>query len=240
MAQKTLIEWTDYTWNPATGCSPVSDGCLNCYARKMALRLQARGIKKYADGFELRVHTESLNEPLKIKKPGRIFVCSMSDLFQKAMSSIFQEWVFRVMHKAGRHNFQVLTKSPENMLVAFYIKRIAPFWPENVWAGATIESDKYLDRLDSLRQVPAAVRFVSFEPLLGPISDIDLSGIHWAIAGGETGPGARHMDPAWAESIRKQCEAQNVPFFFKQMGGKNKGGNLLNGQLYRAMPNGDR
>ena len=225
------IEWTEATWNPLAGCAIVSPGCTNCYAMRMAARLQAMGMAKYAGTTRksgkrhvwtgrVNVDKTALTAPLSWKKPQRIFVNSMSDLFQDKASEVFINRVWRVMKEAHWHSFQVLTKRPERML-ELLSKSEFPMLP-NVWLGTSVESQDHLDRIDILRRVPARIRFVSFEPLLGPIIDPDLSGIHWAIVGGESGPRARPMQEWWVEQIHEACERHEVAFFFKQWGGKRK------------------
>ncbi len=225
------IEWTEATWNPIAGCSIVSPGCTNCYAMRMAARLQAMGMNKYARTTRksgkrhvwtgrVNVDKTALTAPLSWKKPQRIFVNSMSDLFQDKASEAFVKRVWRVMEQAHWHSFQVLTKRPERML-NLLSKSDFPILP-NVWLGTSVESEDYLERIDILRRVPGRIRFVSFEPLLGPIVDPDLSGIHWAIVGGESGPRSRSMESWWVEQLHETCEQQRVKFFFKQWGGKRK------------------
>ena len=225
------IEWTEATWNPIAGCAVLSPGCTNCYAMRMAARLQAMGMAKYAGTTRksgkrhvwtgrVNVDTAALSAPLAWKRPQRIFVNSMSDLFQDRSDEGFIRKVWNVMQRAHWHSFQVLTKRPERMLDVLS-KREFPTLP-NGWLGTSVESEDYLGRIDILRRVPAYIRFVSFEPLLGPIVKPDLAGIHWAIVGGEFGPGARPMQAAWAESLRDACKRQRVAFFFKQWGGKRK------------------
>jgi protein gp37 len=225
------IEWTEATWNPLAGCAIVSPGCSNCYAMRMAARLQAMGMGKYAGTTRksgkrhvwtgrVNVDIKALHAPLEWKKPQRIFVNSMSDLFQDKVDQKLIRRVWRVMAEAHWHSFQVLTKRPERMLEILS----KPEFPklDNVWLGTSVESEDHLDRIDLLRQVPADIRFVSFEPLLGPIDKPDLQNIHWAIVGGESGPRARHMEEGWVEQLHKACEQQHVAFFFKQWGGKRK------------------
>ncbi|NPV48793.1 MAG: phage Gp37/Gp68 family protein [Armatimonadetes bacterium] len=230
----TTIEWTEATWNPVTGCSKVSAGCANCYAERMARRLQAMGQPNYRDGFAVRCHPHMLDLPLRWRKPQMVFVNSMSDLFHEDVPLSFIQDVFTVMDRAHWHVFQVLTKRSERLLeIASLLD-----WTPNIWAGVTVESGEYLRRCDDLRMVPAAVRFVSFEPLIGPVPQPDLSSIHWAIVGGESGPGARPMQPGWVLDIRDACREQGVPFFFKQWGGcnKKKAGRLLEGRTWDAVP----
>lgn len=230
---KTNIEWTEATWNPTTGCTKVSDGCKNCYAEKMSKRLQAMGQPRYINGFKVTLHYDLLDKPLKWKKPRKIFVNSMSDLFHKDVPDEFIFEVFKTMNLAKQHCFQVLTKRPERVVkLADKLK-----WSPNIWIGTSVESMKVIERVNLLRQVPASIRFLSCEPLLGPLF-LDLEGIHWVIAGGESGPGARPIDEMWVRSIRDQCLEQNVPFFFKQWGGvqKHRTGRLLDGVTWDQMP----
>jgi protein gp37 len=225
------IEWTDATWNPVAGCAVLSPGCTNCYAMRMAARLQAMGMAKYTGTTRksgkrhvwtgrVNINMNALAAPLAWKKPQRIFVNSMSDLFQDAVDESIVRRVWHIMEQAHWHSFQILTKRPERML-HLLSKPIFPTLP-NVWLGTSVESAAYLARVNLLRQVPAHVRFVSFEPLLGPIIDPNLAGIHWAIVGGESGPRARNMEECWVEHLHDACERQEVAFFFKQWGGKRK------------------
>ena len=225
------IEWTEATWNPIAGCAIVSPGCTNCYAMRMAARLQAMGMAKYAGTTRksgkrhvwtgrVNADEDALAAPLSWKKPQRIFVNSMSDLFQERVSEDVVKRIWRVMEEAHWHSFQVLTKRPERML-SILSKPAFQMLP-NVWLGTSVESKDHLDRIDLLRQVPAHIRFVSFEPLLGSITDPDLRGVHWAIIGGESGPRARPMEVRWVEQLHEACERQRVAFFFKQWGGKRK------------------
>lgn len=228
------IEWTESTWNPVTGCTKISDGCLNCYAERMAKRLQAMGQPNYANGFEVTLHPHTLGNPLKWKKRQVIFVNSMSDLFHEEVPLEFIREVFDVMNRASWHTFQVLTKR------AGRLAELAPLlnWSDNVWMGVTVENRRCLSRIDCLRNVPAAIRFLSMEPLLSSVGTLNLDEIDWVIVGGESGPGARPMQESWVLSIRDQCEAAGVPFFFKQWGGTNKkkAGRVLEGQAYEEMP----
>lgn len=231
---KSAIEWTESTWNPVTGCSKVSPGCKHCYAERMAKRLKAMGQPNYERGFQVATHEHTLELPLGWKRPQMVFVNSMSDLFHDKVPDAFIRRVFDVMRWASWHTFQVLTKRAERMEKLG--KKLN--WPANVWMGVSVESPKYLYRLDHLRGTPARVRFVSFEPLLEALGKIDLDDIHWVIVGGESGPGARPMDPAWVTEIRDQCNRAEVPFFFKQWGGTNKkkAGKLLEGRSWNEMP----
>jgi protein gp37 len=231
---QSTIEWTESTWNPVTGCTKISPGCAHCYAERMANRLQAMGQPNYEYGFQVTLHEHALDLPLRWKKPQTIFVNSMSDLFHEEIPSDFIRRVFEVMEEASWHRFQVLTKRSARLA------DLAPVlpWPENVWMGATVESADLVSRIDDLRTVPAAVRFLSLEPLLGPVPGLDLTGIDWIIVGGESGPGARPMDPKWVRDVLRQCRKAKVPFFFKQWGGPNKkrAGRILDGRLYDEMP----
>jgi len=231
---KSTIEWTDSTWNPLTGCTKISPGCKNCYAKRMSGRLKAMGLANYRNGFELTLHRHMLDRPLRWKKPHLVFVNSMSDLFQAGVPLEFILDVFDVMKRAYWHQFQVLTKRGD--LLEEYSPHID--WPENVWMGVSVESDSYAFRIDHLRRTGAKTKFLSLEPLLGPLPNLNLDGIHWAIVGGESGPGARPMDEAWVIQIRDQCRAANVPFFFKQWGGvkKKKTGRVLQGRTWDEMP----
>lgn len=235
MAQKSLIEWTESTWNPITGCTKVSDGCKNCYAEKMAKRLQAMGQKKYKNGFKLSLHYENIEDPLKIKKSQVIFVCSMSDIFHKDVPEDFILQLFEVMNKAHWHIFQVLTKRAERLQELS--KKIN--WTENIWMGVTVESEKYINRIKYLQNCDAYIKFLSIEPMLSDIPNLILDNIDWVIVGGESGYGARPIKKEWVVSIKNQCERKNVPFFFKQWGGvnKKKNGRMLDGKIYDNMPN---
>lgn len=228
------IEWTHATWNPITGCTKISLGCKHCYAERMAGRLQAMGQPNYAYGFKLRVHPHMLEKPLHWKKPRLIFVNSMSDLFHEEVPTEFIGQVFSVMRRASWHQFQVLTKRSERLVEL----DSQILFPSNVWLGVSVENKNYIYRIDDLRQTRAAVKFLSLEPLLGPLSNLNLFQIDWVIVGGESGPGARLMHEDWVTEIRDQCLAANVPFFFKQWGGANKkkNGRSLQGQTWDEMP----
>jgi len=236
MACRSAIEWTDSTWNPVTGCTKVSPGCANCYAERMAKRLQAMGQPNYAGGFEVTTHPHMLQKPLEWQQSQIIFVNSMSDLFHSDVPEDFVRQVFDVMVRADWHLFQLLTKRSGRLA------QLAPSlpWPDNVWAGVSVENRDYLSRLDDLRGVPAAVRFISFEPLIGPIGVFDLEGIDWVIVGGESGPGARPIQHDWVVEIRDECRRAGVPFFFKQWGGvqRKKAGRALEGRTWDEMPVG--
>ena len=235
MAQTSNIEWTEATWNPVTGCTKVSPGCKFCYAERMAKRLRAMGTDRYRDGFRLTLQPDILDAPLRWRKPRVIFVNSMSDLFHPGVPDEFVGRVFEVMKAVPRHTFQVLTKRPERVAA---LRDELP-WPANVWIGASVESSDYGWRSERLAEVnAAAVRFLSVEPLLGPVPDLPLENIDWVIAGGESGPGARPMEPGWVRAVRDRCEARAVPFFFKQWGGVNKKrtGRELDGRTWDEMP----
>ena len=243
MAQKSDIAWTDATWNPTTGCDQISPGCDNCYALTLAKRLKAMGSSRYQNdgdartsgpGFKLAMHDAALDAPRRWRQPRLVFVNSMSDLFHDEVEDSFIDRVFEVMRETPQHTYQVLTKRTKRLM------RIGPHidWPANVWMGVSVESAAYRFRIDHLRQVPAAVRFVSAEPLVASLGVVDLDGIDWVIAGGESGPRARPMEPTWGREIRDQCQAQDVKFFFKQWGGRTPkaGGRELDGQIWDDMP----
>jgi protein gp37 len=234
MASKSSIEWTEMTWNPVTGCVKVSQGCKHCYAERMAKRLTAMGSERYVDGFKPTLHEDLIDLPRRWRAPRTVFVNSMSDLFQEAVPLEFIRRVFATMADCPQHTFQILTKR-SSRLRQFADKLD---WPANVWMGVSVESARVVGRIADLQQVPAAVRFLSCEPLISSLGDMDLDGIHWVIVGGESGPGARVMRESWAQEIRVQCEAQQVPFFFKQWGGvrKERFGRELNGRTYDEMP----
>lgn len=233
MAQ-SKIEWTEATWNPVTGCTKISSGCKHCYAERMAKRLQAMGQPNYANGFDVTLHEHMLKRPLQWKTPKTIFVNSMSDLFHKNVPFTFIEKVFHVMRQAAWHRFQILTKRSERLLTL----DSEIDWPENVWMGVSVETQKYIYRIDHLQKTSAKTKFLSLEPLLGPLLSLPLAGIDWVIVGGESGPGARLMKQEWAIQIRDQCLRQNVPFFFKQWGGvwKKRSGRHLEGRTWDQMP----
>ncbi len=228
------IEWTESTWNPVTGCTKISSGCANCYAERMAKRLQSMGQPNYVNGFEVTLHPQSLALPMSWKKPQVIFVNSMSDLFHEDIPTEYIRQVFDVMNFANWHTYQVLTKRAERL------SELAPAlnWPDNVWMGVTVENADCIHRIDYLRDVPAAVRFLSMEPLLSAVENMDLNNIDWVIVGGESGPGARPIEKEWVTSIKDQCRIADVPFFFKQWGGinKKKTGRLLDDREYSEMP----
>lgn len=246
MADNSTIEWTEATWNPTTGCDRISAGCDNCYALNLAKRLKAMGSAKYQQdgdprtsgpGFGVTIHEDALEIPRRWRDPRTVFVNSMSDLFHARVPMDYVRRVFDVMAETPRHTYQVLTKR------ASRLAKVAPLldWPPNVWMGVSVESANELSRIDQLRSVPAAVRFISAEPLLGPLDGIELDGIHWLIAGGESGVGARPVDPGWVRSLRDRCTAEGTAFFFKQWGGRTPkaGGRLLDGRSWDEMPTVD-
>lgn len=234
MATNSLIEWTDATWNPVTGCSKISPGCKHCYAEKMANRLKAMGQANYRNGFELTLQPQMLELPLHWKTPKRIFVNSMSDLFHVDVPLSYIKQVFDVMRRAHWHLFQVLTKRAERIEeLSAKLK-----WEPNIWMGVSVENEKHAFRIDHLRKTSAHVKFLSIEPLIGPVGKLNLRGIDWVIVGGESGPGARPMNAKWVTDIRDQCLKANVAFFFKQWGGvqKKKTGRTLEGRTWDEMP----
>ena len=222
------------TWNPVTGCAKVTQGCKNCYAERMAKRLQAMGSVRYREGFRTTLHWDLLDVPSRWKRPRIIFVNSMSDLFQDSVPLEFIRAAFETMAQCPQHTFQILTKRSVRLC------ELAPslVWPANVWMGVSVENQKVIRRIEDLQRVPAAIRFLSCEPLLGPLHDLPLSEIHWVIVGGESGPKARPMSTAWVDDIHRQCRDASVPFFFKQWGGKRKDltGRELHGRTYDEMP----
>lgn len=234
MALNSSIEWTEATWNPITGCNKVSPGCKNCYAERMALRLQAMGNPSYTNGFKLTLQERALELPLTWKKPRTIFVNSMSDLFHENVPFEFILQVFDVMQRANWHCYQILTKRSERLLE--FSPKLP--WEAQIWMGVSVETEKYTYRIDHLRQTGAHVKFLSLEPLLGPLTNLNLTGINWVIVGGESGPKARPMKKQWALEIRDQCQEAKVPFFFKQWGGvnKKKTGRELQGRTWDEMP----
>ena len=233
MAQSN-IEWTEMTWNPTTGCDKISAGCKFCYAEIMSRRLQAMGVEKYKDNFEVRIHEDALNIPYTWKNSKVVFVNSMSDLFHKDIPLEFIQKVFRVMNENPQHIFQVLTKRAERL---FELHKELK-WTHNIWMGVSVENDKVRDRIDFLRKTNARVKFLSLEPLIGPLRHLNMSGIDWIIVGGESGHNPRPMKPEWVLDIQEQCKNNDVAFFFKQWGGKNKkaAGRILNGRTYDEMP----
>lgn len=234
MAAGSSIEWTEATWNPVTGCTKVSPGCKHCYAERMAHRLEAMGQANYRNGFRLTLQPQMLELPLRWRRPRTIFVNSMSDLFHQDVPPEFVGRVFDVMRRASWHTFQILTKRADRLRTLD--GRIE--WAPNIWMGVSIENEEYLGRANQLRETHAQVKFLSLEPLLGPLRGLDLRGIDWVIVGGESGPGARPMLVAWVTEIRDRCRDARVPFFFKQWGGprKNRTGRLLDGRLWDEMP----
>lgn len=234
MSETSEIEWTDSTWNPVTGCTKISQGCKHCYALRFAERF--RGVKghPYEQGFDLRLWPDRLLLPLAWRTPHRIFVNSMSDLFHEKVPTAYIQNVFATMRHASWHTFQILTKRADRLA------KLSPqlSWSPNIWMGVSVENEDVTWRIDHLRSTGAKVKFLSLEPLLGPLVELDLEGINWTIVGGESGPGARAMDPKWVRDIRRQCRAQRVPFFFKQWGGvrKHKTGRILDGRTYDEFP----
>jgi protein gp37 len=234
VANKSHIEWTDATWNPVTGCSKISPGCKFCYAERLARRLQAMGQKNYRNGFNLTLQPHMLEHPLRWREPRRIFVNSMSDLFHDEVPDEYIMQVFDVMRRAPWHQYQVLTKRSERLLELNSLLH----WQPQIWMGVSIENEKYSYRADHLRLTGAHVKFLSIEPLLGPLKKLNLRGIDWVIVGGESGPGARSMNPDWVREIRDRCARAHVPFFFKQWGGvlKARTGRVLDGRTWDEMP----
>ena len=242
MTTTSKIEWTEQTWNPIVGCTKISAGCKHCYAETMAKRLKAMGTPGYEDGFALRLLPERLADPIKRRKPTVYFVNSMSDLFHEKVPEAYIEQVFEVIAATSQHHYQILTKRAARMARYFRDRAVPP----NVWLGVSVENRRHgVPRIEHLRRVPARIRFLSVEPLLEDVGDLDLRDIHWVIVGGESGPKARPMKPEWAESVRQQCVEQDVAFFFKQWGGwgadgkrraKSKNGRLLNGRTWDEMP----
>lgn len=234
MAANSRIEWTEMTWNPVTGCTKISAGCKNCYAERMAKRLQAMGVERYHNGFKMALHEDLIELPLKWKAPRIVFVNSMSDLFHERVPLEYIQRVFDTMLHCPQHTFQILTKRSRRLSEA---AQQLP-WPPNIWMGVSVEDPRVISRITDLVSTPAQTRFLSCEPLIGPLDNLRLDGIHWVIVGGESGPHARSMRPEWATSILRQCRAAGVPFFFKQWGGTRKDltGRELNGRTYDEMP----
>lgn len=234
MAANSTIEWTEMTWNPITGCTKVSEGCRHCYAERLALRLRAMGNRRYVNGFDVTLHNDLVDLPRRLRQPRLIFVNSMSDLFHEDVPEDFIARVFDTMAACPQHTFQVLTKRSRRL------KEMAQQlpWSKNIWMGVSVEDKRVLGRIDDLRQVPACIRFLSCEPLIGPLNNIELAGISWVIVGGESGPGARPMNHEWVKSLLDQCQRADVAFFFKQWGGvrKNRTGRELNGRTYDELP----
>lgn len=234
MPTRSSIEWTEMTWNPVTGCTKVSQGCKRCYAERMAKRLKAMGSERYRDGFKVTLHPDLLDAPRRWRQPRVVFVNSMSDLFHEEVPLEYIRRAFVTMRECPQHTFQVLTKRSQRL--AELAAQLS--WPDNVWMGVSVENARVISRIGRLRSVPAAVRFLSLEPLIGPLEDLPLAGIHWVIVGGESGPRARPMRKEWVDSIYRQCRDAGVPFFFKQWGGVRKDltGRELHGQTYSEMP----
>ena len=234
MATQSSIEWTEMTWNPVTGCTKLSQGCKRCYAERMAKRLVAMGNARYRNGFNVTLHPDLLDLPRRWRQPKVVFVNSMSDLFHEDVPLPYIQRVFATMRDCAQHTFQVLTKRSERL--AKLARELS--WPRNVWMGVSVEDKRVIGRIAHLQSVPAAVRFLSLEPLIGPLDALPLQGIHWVIVGGESGPGARVMRREWVKSIFRQCRDAQVPFFFKQWGGvrKDRTGRELGGRTYDEMP----
>ena len=234
MGEISAIEWTDATWNPVTGCTKISPGCKNCYAERLALRLKEMGNPRYRNGFRVTLHPDQIDLPLRWTKPKMIFVNSMSDLFHEAIPEDYIKRAFEVMEKANWHIFQILTKRAERLAK---LAQNLP-WPSHIWQGVSVENQLYTKRVLYLQKVPAAIRFLSVEPLLGPIANLPLDGIHWVIVGGESGPRHRPVKPEWIREIRKHCLVAGVSFFFKQWGGRTakSGGRVLDGRTWDQMP----
>jgi protein gp37 len=235
LGDKSPIQWTDATWNPSTGCSKVSPGCKNCYAERLASRLKKMGNRKYKNGFRFTLHKNAIELPLRWSRPRKIFVNSMSDLFHESMPPDFLTNCFKVMEKADWHVYQILTKRPDRMLS--FAEDYGEV-PDHIWLGTSVELAMYKSRIEILKQIPAKVKFISFEPLLGPIGEVDLTGISWAIVGGESGPNHRSIERAWVREIRRTCKNQGVAFFFKQWGGRTpkSGGRILDGREWNEYP----
>lgn len=235
MATNSHIEWTDMTWNPVTGCTKISQGCKHCYAVRLAHRLHAMGLERYRNEFQVTLHPDLIDLPTRWKKPRMVFVNSMSDLFHEQIPIEFIQQVFRTMERTPQHTYQILTKRSERL------KEVAPMlvWPSNVWMGVSVEDNRVVSRIRDLVSTPAKTKFLSCEPLIGPLDSLPLRGIDWVIVGGESGPRARPMKPEWAESILEQCQALGIAFFFKQWGGvrKSKTGRLLHGRTFDEFPN---
>ncbi len=234
MGLNSHIEWTDATWNPVTGCSKISPGCKHCYAERLSKRLQAMGQPNYRNGFEVTLQPRALDLPLRWKSPRRVFVNSMSDLFHESVSLSYIQGVFAIMREANWHQYQLLTKRSERLL------QLSPYldWAPQIWMGVSIENAHHVERAEHLRRTRAHVKFLSLEPLLGPLHNLKLRGIDWVIVGGESGPGARPLDPAWVMNIRDECVSAGVSFFFKQWGGihKKRAGRELEGRTWDEMP----
>jgi protein gp37 len=247
MSDRSTIEWTNATWNPITGCTRVSPGCDHCYALTFAERFRGVPNHPYEQGFDLKLWPDRLGLPFKWKQPRRIFVNSMSDLFHKDVPDDFILNVFNTMIAASQHIYQVLTKRPSRLVNTQLTEKItqsiyrltgSSSWPTHIWLGVSVETSQYAWRADALRKIPASVRFISAEPLLGPLDDLRLEGIHWLISGGESGPGYRYCDPEWVRSLRDRCQKEGVAFFHKQWGGRTPkaGGRLLDGRTWDEFP----
>lgn len=234
MSTKSKIEWTDITWNPATGCNKISPGCMNCYAETMSHRLQAMGVKRYENSFEVTLHEDIISLPHNWKSPKTVFVNSMSDLFHEKIPFVFIKKIFQTIVESPKHTFQILTKRSSRLAE---IANNLP-WPENLWIGVSIENSEYCYRAENLRKTPSSNLFISFEPLIGPIHNMNYDRIAWVIAGGESGPRARTIEQAWVIDIRNDCIRNTIPFFFKQWGGKNKKktGRELEGRCWDQLP----
>lgn len=235
MSLKSKIEWTEASWNPITGCSKISDGCVNCYAARLAKRLKAMHNPRYKNEFDVTVHEDLINQPRKWKKPLKIFVNSMSDIFHDEVSDEIILRIFKTMNECPQHQFQVLTKRPERLATLNSMIN----WTNNIWLGVTVENNKYINRVDFLRECDAYIKFISAEPLLSELSDINLQNIDWIIVGGESGPGARNIEKEWVLDLLNKAKKSETAFFFKQWGGTNKKktGRLLNGRTYDEYPN---
>jgi len=233
----TNIEWTDKSWNPTTGCDKISKGCKYCYADSLSAKLQNEKVRKFRNGFQLTQHDYVLRDPYLWVEPQLVFVNSMSDLFHEKVEIEFLKKVFKVMNETPRHTYQILTKRDERMLAL----QDQFTWSKNIWMGVSVENERVTKRIDALRRSVASVKFLSCEPLIGPLHNVNLSGIDWVIVGGESGPVCRPMKEDWVIDLRDQCKSSGVPFFFKQWGGKNKkaAGRLLQGKVYEEMPNSD-
>lgn len=234
MPKESSIEWTNTTWNPVTGCTKVSQGCKHCYAERMAKRLKAMGMHRYRDGFKLTLHEDLIDLPRSWRAPRLVFVNSMSDLFHEDAPVEFIQRVFKTMNECPDHVFQILTKRSSRLAeVAHQLT-----WTENIWMGVSVEDERVVQRIDDLKTVPAFIRFLSCEPLIGPLSNLQLRGIHWVIVGGESGPKSRPMKPEWVHEIHESCTSQGVAFFFKQWGGvrKHLTGRELDGRTYDEYP----
>lgn len=238
MGDKSSIEWTDASWNPVTGCTKVSAGCKNCYAETLAKRLQAMGVSNYRSGFRVALHPHMLDLPRRWRQPRRIFVNSMSDVFHELVDDDYIDRIFDVMEQADWHIYQLLTKRSERMAAYVARRYRGEIAPAHIWLGTSVEDERVLNRVEHLRATAAAIRFLSCEPLLGPLGRLDIAGVHWVIVGGESGPRHRAFELDWAREIRDKCRRARVPFFFKQVGGRTpkSGGRLLDGRTWDEMP----